>query len=219
MAANPDRGTVIQAISAWPPAFGVRNPQMAAKVQAQDSSDDSSYTDTTDQQPQYTCQAEYLSPMADDNKWGKIWADDFSSDTITDEDTLKQALKAQLHDYPDVEYTMDWVNFKDNSGINSDIAVGNHGWLRDRFGIDVNVRVQSYTKYIDPTTTQTDTITFGNKIFGPDEWNNRNNAAKSALSQPAKSKPVTADDILTITEEEADKIEQYVNGQKSKKQE
>lgn len=217
MAANPDRGTVIQAISAWPPAFGVRNPQMAAKVQAQDSSDDSSDTDTTDQQPQYTCQAEYLSPMADDNKWGKIWADDFSSDTITDEDTLKQALKAQLHDYPDVEYTMDWVNFKDNSGINSDIAVGNHGWLRDRYGIDVNVRVQSYTKYIDPTTTQTDTITFGNKIFGPDEWNNRNNAAKSALSQPAKNNPVTADDILTITGEEVDKIEQYVNGQASNK--
>ena len=219
MAANPERGTVIQAISAWPPAFGVRNAQMAAKVQGSSDSDDSSDTDTTDQQPQYTCQAEYLSPMADDNKWGKIWADPFTSDTITDENALKDAMKAQLHDYPDVQYTMDWVNFKDNSGINSDVAVGNHGWLRDRFGIDVNVRVQSYTKYIDPTTTQTDTITFGNKIFGPDEWNNRNNAAKSALSQPAKSKPVTADDILTITEEEADKIEQYVNGQKSKKQE
>lgn len=208
MAANPSRGTVVQAISAWAPDFGVRNPQMAARVQgsgdgSSDTSDSS--TDTTDQQPQYTCRGEYYSPMAADDKWGKIWAEDFSSDTITDENTLKEAMKAQLHDYPDVEYTMDWVNFKDNSGISNTIAVGNNGWLRDRFGIDVNVRIQSYTKYIDPTTTQTDTITFGNKIFGPDEWNNRNNAAKTALhsgnDQNRKrnvTPPVTADDIPTI---------------------
>lgn len=207
MAANPERGTVIQAISAWPPAFGVRNAQMAAKVQGSSDSDDSSTTDTTDQPPQYTCQGEYDSPMADDKKWGKIWADPFTSDTITDENSLKDAMKAQLHDYPDVQYTMDWVSFKNNlSGINNEIAIGNNGWLRDRFGIDVNVRIQSFTQYKDPTTTQTDTITFGNKIFGPDEWSNRNDAARTAIhsgngSSGSKSHeinpPVTADDIPT----------------------
>ena len=178
---------------------------MAAKVQGS-SSDDSSTSDTIEQQPQYTCQGEYYSPMADDSKWGKIWADPFTSDTITDENVLKDAMKAQLHDYPDIEYTMDWVSFKNNlSDINNEIAVGNNGWLRDRFGIDVNVRVQSFTQYKDPTTTQTDTITFGNKIFGPDEWNSRNEAAKSAISNGGTSRqthnitpPVTADDIPVI---------------------
>ena len=214
MAANPARGTVIQAINAWPPAFGVRNTQMAAKVQAgssssssNDASGDSSSTgdDSGDQQPQYTCEGDYFSPMAADDKWGKIWADDFSSNTITDENTLKEVMKAQLHDYPDIEYTMDWVSFKSNlGGINNQIAVGNNGWMRDRFGIDVNVRIQSYTKYIDPTTTQTDTITFGNKIFGPDEWSNRNKAATDAIHNGDSKRthnitpPVTADDIPTI---------------------
>ena len=116
-------------------------------------------------------------------------------------------MKAQLHDYPDVQYTMDWVSFKNNlSGINNEIAIGNNGWLRDRFGIDVNVRIQSFTQYKDPTTTQTDTITFGIKIFGPDEWSNRDSAARTAIhsgngSSGSKSHeinpPVTADDVPT----------------------
>lgn len=212
MAATPDRGTVIQAISAWPPAFGVRNAVMAAKVggsSSDDSSDDSSdtdtSTDTTDQQPQYTCQGEYDSPMAADDKWGKIWADPFTSDTITDDGALKEAMKKQVHDYPDVQYTTDWITFKDNlsQGIKNDIGVGNYGYLRDRYGIDVNVRIQSYTIYRDRHTTQSDTITFGNKIFGMDEWNNRENSANSALHKALKkpetvTPPVTAKDIQTV---------------------
>lgn len=212
MAANPDRGTVIQAISAWPPDFAVRNASMAAKVSggssddsSGDSSDTDTSTDTTDQQPQYTCQGEYDSPMAADDKWGKIWADPFTSDTITDEGALKEAMKKQVHDYPDVQYTTDWITFKDNlsQGIKNDIGVGNYGYLRDRYGIDVNVRIQSYTIYRDRHTTQSDTITFGNKIFGMDEWNNRENSANSALHKAPKkpetvTPPVTANDIQTV---------------------
>lgn len=205
MAANPERGTVIQAISAWPPDFAVRNSAMAAKVSGggdDSDTDDSSSSDTT---TQYTCQGEYDSPMAADDKWGKIWADPFSSDTITDQDTLMAALKKQVHDYPDVQYTTDWITFKGNlsRGIKNSIAVGNYGYLRDRYGIDVNVRIQSYTVYRDPHTTQSDTITFGNKIFGVDEWNNRENSANSALHKAPKkpetvTPPVTANDIPTI---------------------
>lgn len=210
MAANPQRGTVIQAISAWPPAFGVRNAAMTAKVGggSNDNSDDSSNsdTDTTDQQPQYTCQGEYDSPMAADDKWGKIWADPFSSNTITDEGALKDAMKKQVHDYPDVQYTTNWITFKDSlsHGIENDISVGNYGYLRDRYGIDVNVRIQSYTIYRDRHTTQADSVTFGNKIFGVDEWNNRENSANSALHKaPQKPEtvvpePITGIDIPTI---------------------
>lgn len=212
MAANPDRGTVIQAISAWPPAFGVRNAAMAAKVSggSDDSSDDSSDSDTTadtaNQQPQYTCQGEYDSPMAADDKWGKIWADPFTSDSITDQKTLIEAMKKQIHDYPDVQYTTDWITFKDSlsQGIKNDIAVGNYGYLRDRYGVDVNVRIQSFTKYLDKNTTQSSSITFGNKIFGVDEWNKREDSANAALHKAPKKpetvepEPVTDIDIPTI---------------------
>ena len=208
MAANPERGTVIQAISAWPPDFAVRNSAMAAKVSGGDDSSDDSSSDTdtsSDTTTQYTCQGEYRSPMAADDKWGPIWADPFSSDTITDQDTLMAALKKQVHDYPDVQYTTDWITFKDafSHGIKNEIAVGNYGYLRDRYGIDVNVRIQSYTRYRDCDTTQTDTVTFGNKIFGIDEWNNRENQANAALHKAPKkpetvTPPVTFDDIQTI---------------------
>ena len=85
----------------------------------------------------------------------------------------------------------------------NEIAVGNYGYLRDRYGIDVNVRIQSYTRYRDRDTTQTDTVTFGNKIFGIDEWNNRENQANAALHKAPKkpetvTPPVTFDDIQTI---------------------
>ena len=88
-------------------------------------------------------------------------------------------------------------------GIKNDIGVGNYGYLRDRYGIDVNVRIQSYTIYRDRHTTQSDTITFGNKIFGMDEWNNRESLANSALHKTPKkpetvTPPVTAKDIQTV---------------------
>ncbi|MDM8265668.1 phage tail protein [Limosilactobacillus pontis] len=212
MAANPDRGTVIQAISDWPPDFAIRNAAMAAKVGSSGSDSDSdSSDDTTDQTPQYSCQGVYKSPMADPHKWGEIWADDFSSDTITDYDQLMAVLKTKVHDYPDVQYTTDWITFKDSlsRGIKNNVSIGNYGYLRDRYGIDTEVRIQSYTRYRDRNTTQADTITFGNKIFGIDEWNNRENQAKSALHKALKkpetvTPPVTADDIPTVQQKQKD---------------
>ncbi|KRN58783.1 phage tail protein [Limosilactobacillus secaliphilus] len=212
MAANPEQGTIIQSINSWPPAFGVRNAAMAAKVSGDSSKDNSatdstnSDADSTNQQAKYTCQGEYDSTMAADDKWGKIWADPFSSDMITDEGTLKQALKKQIHDYPDVQYTTDGITFKDSlsCGIKNDITVGNYGYLRDRYGVDVNVRIQSFTKYLDRSTTHTSSITFGNKIFGINEWDRRESSANVALHkaprkpETATPAPVTGDDIPTI---------------------
>lgn len=112
--------------------------------------------------------AEYTSPLANDARWGIIDAEPVQYDNITDQNTLMTKLKNSIKDYPDIQYTMDYVNFKKNMpGFNSQqIKVGNGGWLRDRFGIDVNTRIFSMTYY--PQTTQLpDQITFGNKRFDP----------------------------------------------------
>lgn len=204
MAANPERGTVVQAISAWQPNFGVRNDKMASLVAQSSSSDDSMTTTST----VYSCQADYISPLADKSGIGKIWQDPYNSDTITDENRLKSILKGQLHDYPDVQYSMSWVTFKDNSQIKNDIGIGNTGWLRDRHGLDVNVRIQSYTQYLDGRSGNNDTITFGNKIFDSTTWEVRQSQSKEQAKLLADQ--IRIPDTVTITRKEADKIEQYV---------
>lgn len=190
---NYTDGTVYRPIDSWPPTFGVRVPAIAALVKGgnnsstDDNGDDSgdSNTDAADQPEQYTCEADYFSPWADKPGIGKIWADDFSSDTITDEKALKEAMKAQLHDYPDVEYTVDWISFKQNaSGMVNEVKVGDNGWLRDRLGTDVNVRIQSYTRYLDSAdASSNDSITFGNKIFDSTLYDTRQNQANDTRQQ------------------------------------
>lgn len=185
---NYTDGTVYRPINSWPPSFGVRVPALTALANGNKSSGDDTGdggTDTADQPEQYTCEADYFSPWADKPGIGKIWADDFSSDTITDENALKEALKTQLHDYPDVQYTVDWVSFKRNaSGMANEINVGDNGWLRDRLGTDINVRIQSYTKYLDNADpSSNDSITFGNKIFDSALYDTRQNQANGTRKQ------------------------------------
>lgn len=216
MAANEQRGTVMQTISAWSPDFGVRNSSMSAKLQDTASADD---TSTTQDLPvTYTCEADYISPLVDKGI-AKRWDAPYSSDTITDEQTLKNALKAKLHDYPDVQYTMGWVDFKSKAlGISNDIKVGNTGWIRDRYGTDVSVRIQSYTKYLDGMVGNNSTITFGNKIFSSSIWDTRAQQladAQSLIKQEiqrmtAKQNIVRSDDVPTLTEKEVADLEQYV---------
>ena len=102
----------------------------------------------------------------------------YTSDTITDSNALQAALKGSLHDYPDVQYSMSWVTFADNSQIKNNIEIGNTGWLRDRYGLDVNVKIQSYTHYLDKQSGNSDTITFGNKIFDASEYESRQRKAQ-----------------------------------------
>lgn len=216
MAANEQRGTVMQAISAWPPDFGVRNSSMSAKLQDTTSTDD---TSTTQDLPvTYTCEADYISPLVDKGV-AKRWDAPFTSDTITDEATLMDALKAKLHDYPDVQYTMSWVNFKGKTlNFDNNIKVGNTGWIRDRYGTDVSVRIQSYTKYLDDRVGDNSTITFGNKIFGASIWDTRAQQladAQSLIKQEiqrmtASQNIVRSDDVPTLTEKEVTDLEQYV---------
>lgn len=118
----------------------------------------------------YACTADYTSPLA--STWGKIWASPYSNDLITNQATLLAKLKSQIHDYPDVQYSMSYTDFKNNvQGFTNDTTPGNYGWLRNRFGIDVSVRVQSRTWYPQKQDSgQTGSITFGNKIFDPNVY-------------------------------------------------
>lgn len=135
-------------------------------------------TETVDENKptEYEIHSEYVSPLVEKAHWPKVEAEPITDDNITDENTLINKLKASIHDYPDIEYTLDYANFKHNSvKFNNDIKIGNYGWLRDRFGIDVEVRINSYTWY--PQNKQADTVTFGNKRFDPVEWQVRNQKA------------------------------------------
>lgn len=213
MAANPERGTVVQAISAWQPNFGVRNDKMATLVAQSSGSDDSTTTTST----VYSCQADYISPLADKSGIGKIWQDPYTSDTITDENQLKTALKGQLHDYPDVQYSMGWVTFKNNSQITNNIDIGNTGWLRDRHGLDVNVRIQSYTRYLDDRSGNNDSITFGNKIFDSTTWEVRQSQSRDrsrliAELQKSSGSDVRNDSTVTMTDAQMQKIRQVTIG-------
>lgn len=212
---NDNDGTVYRPIDNWPPSFGVRVPALSAHASGGSSDDDSG--DFTDQPEQYTCEADYLSPWADKPGIGKIWADDFSSDTITDENALKEALKAQLHDYPDVQYTVDWISFQRNvAGMANEIKVGDNGWLRDRFGTDVNVRIQSFTRYLDSAdSSNNDSITFGNKIFDAALYETREKDAKNVQNQIEQLKREINNSnnvsytIPTMTGEEVQRLDSY----------
>ena len=211
---NDNDGTVYRPIDNWPPSFGVRIPALSAHASGGSSDDDSG---AADQPEQYTCEADYLSPWADKPGIGKIWAGEFSSDTITDENALKEAMKAQLHDYPDVQYTVDWISFKKNVGdLTNEIKVGDNGWLRDRMGTDVNVQIQSYTKYLDNADPSNgDSITFGNKIFDSALYDSRQNQANDvrkqieALKQSNEKTNNISYTIPTMTGEEVQRLDEY----------
>lgn len=122
------------------------------------------YAGKANDQGTYPISAEYTSPLA--AKWGKIWGDIYTNENMT-HDSLLASLKSQIHDFPDVQYSLGYVDFEHSlQGFENDSSVGNYGYLRDRYGIDVKVRVQSRTIYPQETRTA-GSITFGNTTFDP----------------------------------------------------
>jgi hypothetical protein len=64
-----------------------------------------------------------------------------------------------------VQYSVGYVDFYKNlQGFSNDTSIGNYGYLRDRFGIDVTVRIQARTIY-PQEKKNAGSVTFGNKIF------------------------------------------------------
>ncbi|CAH1853338.1 MULTISPECIES: phage tail protein [Convivina] len=112
----------------------------------------------------YQATADYLSPNA--SIWGKIQAQTISDERFTDSNALRDYIKSKLQDYPIVQYTMERAEFEHHAKFAevNNVKIGNYGLLKDRLGIDVDVRIIGMSYYPnDPN--QTDTVTFGNKLF------------------------------------------------------
>lgn len=125
----------------------------------------------------YPIEAEYTSPLAESpTNWGIIDAEPYTNENMK-RPALKAKLKQELHDYPDVEYTVSSISFdRSLPGFKNDSTVGNYGYLRDRYGIDVSVRVQSRS-YYPQEPKRLGSITFGNKIFSSDVLETQNRRA------------------------------------------
>ncbi|ATO55921.1 hypothetical protein ATO00_11260 [Loigolactobacillus coryniformis subsp. coryniformis] len=107
--------------------------------------------------------AEYSSPHVKD--YGVIDADFVSDERFTNNDALLAYLKTKLQDYPLIQrtITLNNDNTKSPFKLNKDaVAVGDHGYLRARNGVDVNTRITEITRDLTGhTATQ---ITLGNQI-------------------------------------------------------
>lgn len=107
--------------------------------------------------------AEYSSPHVKD--YGVIDADFVSDERFTNNDALLAYLKTKLQDYPLIQrtITLNNDNTKSPFKLNKDtIAVGDHGYLRARNGVDVNTRITEITRDLTGhTATQ---VTLGNQI-------------------------------------------------------
>lgn len=110
---------------------------------------------------QNTITAEYTSPNA--ATYGIIDADYYSSSVAKTKEELIDELKAQIQDHPLLQLTLDYNEFQNNliNKINN-IQVGNSGWIRDRFNIDISSRIIELTTYLQSSDGKEPTIVFGN---------------------------------------------------------
>lgn len=112
----------------------------------------------------YAATAEYNSPTQ--TIWGVKQAATIQDDRFTDNNSLLNYIKSQLQDYPIVQYTMERAEFEHHAKLSdiNQIAIGNSGLIKDRLGVEVDVRIIGKTFY-PQDAKQNDTVTFGNKLF------------------------------------------------------
>lgn len=112
----------------------------------------------------YQATADYTSPNA--KIYGVVQAQTINDERFTDSNNLQAYLQSQLQDYPIVQYTVDRAEFENNANLqgHNKVVIGNYGLLKDKLGIDVDVRIIGKT-YFPDDPTQADTVTFGNKLF------------------------------------------------------
>lgn len=107
----------------------------------------------------YEATASYKSPRI--SLWGEIDAQPISDERFTDNSALLEYIKRNLQDYPLVQYTVDEVLV--SPYISNDIAIGNSGLVKDRYGVDVDVRIISVTER--PYDSDSKTVIFGNFMY------------------------------------------------------
>lgn len=128
----------------------------------------------------YYATAEYTSPAA------KIWhinkdAEAVYDERFTDSGELLKYIKGKIQDYPMVQYTVNQIFFNDKAVVKNKIQVGNSGWLRDRYGINVDVRIIGTVEH--PQNPEiADAVTFGNFMydFTKDQLRQREATKKNA---------------------------------------
>lgn len=124
-------------------------------------------TGKTDDNGNPTVSTTYTSPNS--KQFGIIEANPYSDDRCTDVNTLTSELKAQLQDYPLVQYQTNVNKFKEYAdGLSNNYEIGNYGIVRSRWGIDITTRISKLDIYRDTPGTA-DVITFGNLQLDPSE--------------------------------------------------
>lgn len=136
----------------------------------------------------YEATAEYNSPTQ--TIWGIKQAATIQDDRFTDNNSLLAYIKSKLQDYPIVQYTMEQAEFEHHAKLSeiNNVAIGNSGLIKDRLGVDVDVRIIGMT--IHPQDAkQSDTVTFGNKLF--DYARNYTNLQKARKSNETLGKTIS----------------------------
>lgn len=214
MAANPQRGTVVQSISAWPPAFGVRNSQMAAIVGGGGSAGGTS--SSTETSNEYYFFAPFMYRDEDSiKKYGEFPAEPIEDGRFNDKNAMIEYAKTKIQPTPalSVEVTT-YTNFKPIAGDMIHIMVRSQK-------ISTNEAVVGFSWYPYSSNNPTSVTLNSNTQNILDYQNARNKSLEEAIDNlKGLNFPSQTTNILTITKEEAKKIEQYVeqaNGQSTDK--
>ncbi|WP_051990235.1 phage tail protein [Ligilactobacillus equi] len=160
------------------------------------------YVETTKElvdtgEKEYTVQYTYKSPYITSAGFPEIMHEDYVSEDNLTQDGLIKKLKEQITDYPSVQYTIDTVNFKKFSDYIKSSRPGDYGWLKDRLGVDVKVRISSVT-YSYQDASKADAITFGNKRLDPVVWSVN---SKKAYEENIKLGKTLQNELMQVRKE------------------
>jgi len=124
------------------------------------ASSDGTDGDSTDQTTTIT--AEYTSPNVD--IYGPIDDEYFTDEDATTKEELIQHLKNKLQDYPLTQITLNYHEFQENNLLNNlnNVDLGNSGFIKDRYGVDIKARIIEVTDYLQSPTNKEPELTFGN---------------------------------------------------------
>lgn len=104
---------------------------------------------------------EYISPNA--STYGVIDADFFSDERFTVQSAIDAEAKSRIQDYPLMQITAEFNEFKKGSPLSTinDVSLGNSGYVKDRYGLDIYTRITGLTHFPQNQDKQP-VLTFGN---------------------------------------------------------